>query len=135
MTVISWIRVNHLQLIRSTIGGVWLFHGIYSKILVGIPRHQLIVARILGPDMAMPITFLIGIGEVLIAAWWLSGKFQRTCAAFQTLILASMNFLEIRLANDLLLSAVGMVFLNIILVCSAWYVAIHSTSRVPAEKS
>ncbi|MBL8020130.1 MAG: hypothetical protein JNM27_10740 [Leptospirales bacterium] len=122
--MLAWIRLHHLQILRLTIGGVWAFHGIYSKILEGIPRHRLIVARVLGADAAGPITILIGIGEVLIAVWLVSGKFPRLCALFQTLILASMNFLEIRLANDLLLSAPGMVFLNVILLSTVWYIAL-----------
>lgn len=122
--MLAWIRFHHLQILRLTIGGVWAFHGVYSKILEGIPRHRLIVARVLGPDVAGPITILIGIGEVLIAIWLVSGKFPRLCALFQTLVLAAMNFLEIRLANDLLLSAPGMVFLNVILLSTVWYIAL-----------
>lgn len=106
-----------------------MFHGIYSKLLDGIPRHRLIVARVLGADVAGPVTILIGLGEVLIGLWLMSGKFPRACALFQTGILATMNFLEIRMANDLLISATGMVFLNVILLACVWYIALTTEKR------
>ncbi len=36
------------MLAQIVIGSVWLFHGLYSKILNGIRRHRLIVGKILG---------------------------------------------------------------------------------------
>jgi hypothetical protein len=56
-----WQTLSHVLT-----GGVWVFHGLYSKILKGIPRHQLIVGRILGERYARPATKLIGCGEVLL---------------------------------------------------------------------
>lgn len=102
------------------IGSVWVFHGLYSKILHRIPRHQLIVARILGERFARPATKLIGGGEVLVGVWVFTGWQPLACAAVQTAALFAMNILEILLAGDLLISAVGMVILNLGFIALIW---------------
>lgn len=43
---------------------VWLVKGLICKILNLVPRHQEIVAEILGQEYAREITFLIGLGEL-----------------------------------------------------------------------
>jgi uncharacterized membrane protein YphA (DoxX/SURF4 family) len=115
------------------ISGVWIFHGLWSKILGGIPRHELIVARILGDEFARPLTFLIGCGEILLGLWVLSGRRALACAAFQTLILVAMNALEIRLANELLISAPGMVALNLLLIGTVWWLALGKDTSCRAR--
>ncbi len=102
------------------IGSVWVFHGLYSKLLHGVPRHQLIVGRVLGEGWAAPVTLTVGIGEVLLGLWIFSGRARRSCALLQTAALVSMNALEIALARDLLISAPGMVLLNAMLLLLVW---------------
>lgn len=102
------------------IGGVWVFHGLYSKILNRIPRHRQIVSRILGPKIAVPATILIGTLEVALGVWVFSGEHRVLCASVQTLGLVAMNSLEIARARDLLISSVGMVFLNILFLALIW---------------
>lgn len=102
------------------IGVVWVFHGLYSKILNGIPRHQLIVAQILGERFARPATKLIGCGEVLLGVWAFTGSARVECATVQTLALVAMNTLEIALARSLLISAFGMVLLNVGFLAVVW---------------
>jgi hypothetical protein len=82
---------------------VWLVNGLACKILLLVPRHAAIVARILGPAHAGGITRLIGVGEVTIALWVLSGWRPRWCVAVQIMLVASTNTLEAILAPDLLL--------------------------------
>ena len=106
------------------IGSVWIFHGLYSKLLRGIPRHRAIVARLLGEARADVATNVIGVGEILLGVWVFTGWQRIPCAAVQTLALISMNALEIALASDLLISAIGMVALNIGLLMMIWFWAI-----------
>ncbi|MEK0450125.1 MAG: hypothetical protein RL088_2393 [Verrucomicrobiota bacterium] len=102
------------------IASVWVFHGLYSKILNRIPRHREIVSRVLGERFAGPATKIIGAMEVLMGLWILSG-FERTlCAGVQTVGLFVMNALEIRFARDVLISPIGMVVLNLGFVCVIW---------------
>ena len=108
------------MLTQILLGGVWVFHGLNSKILNGIPRHQLIVARILGERAARPATKLIGCAEVLLGVWVFTGVLRVECAAAQTLAIVAMNALEIVLARDLLISALGMVLLNLGFLTLVW---------------
>lgn len=102
------------------LGSVWVFHGLYSKIGGGIPRHRQIVARILGEEIAGIATLTIGAAEVLLGLWVFSRHLRRPCAAVQTAALIGMNTLEILLARDLLISAPGMVALNLVFIALIW---------------
>ena len=89
--------------IRYLIALVWLSNGLLCKVLHLVPRHEAIVARILGPAHAGILTRLIGLGEIGMAAWVASGRAPRHCAAAQIALVLSMNTLEALLAPDLLL--------------------------------
>lgn len=103
------------------IAGVWIFHGLYSKILNGIPRHKMIVGEILGETVADAAVIVIGVLEILLGCWVLSGIRRRLNATVQTLALVSMNTLEILLAREFLISAGGMVFLNLCFITLIWW--------------
>jgi uncharacterized membrane protein YphA (DoxX/SURF4 family) len=118
-----------LKLATVLIGSVWIFHGLYSKILDGIPRHRLIVGRILGEEIASTATISIGVLEISLGLWVFSGRYRRSCAALQTMAIVSMNALEIWLAKDLLISAVGMVALNAIFLSLVWHWATAQRSN------
>jgi hypothetical protein len=110
------------------IGAVWVFHGLYSKLLDGIPRHRQIVGRILGEEFAEPATLAVGALEIVLGVWVFTGRRRRACALVQTLTLVGMNALEILLAPDLLLSAVGMVGLNAVFLALVWWWAATDAS-------
>jgi hypothetical protein len=82
---------------------VWFINGLYCKLLNFVPRHQQIVATMLGEEHAAIITRLIGVSEMLLAAWVLSRIKSRWCAIVQVVLIAMMNTLEFFLAPDLLL--------------------------------
>jgi len=110
---------------QIVIGSVWVFHGLYSKILNGIPRHRLIVGKILGDANAGLATKTIGVLEVLLGLWAFSGWERVGCAIVQTLAIGGMNTLEIFLAGELLISAIGMVLLNLGFLSLVWHWALH----------
>jgi hypothetical protein len=103
------------------IGAVWVFHGLYSKLLHGVPRHEEIVGRVLGEGVAAPATLAIGVLEVALGVWAFTGRRRRACALVQTLALVAMNALEIALARDLLLSPIGMLALNAAFLALVWW--------------
>ena len=106
---------------QIVIGSVWVFHGVYSKILNGIPRHRLIVGKILGTAHAGIATKAIGVLEMLLGIWAWTGWQPVGCAVVQTAAIVAMNSLEIFLARELLISAVGMVILNAGFLAVVWY--------------
>ncbi len=88
---------------RYAIAAVWAINGLLCKLLHLVPRHEQIVARILGPTFAGPLTRLIGVGELLIAIWVASGQWSGQAVAAQVTLILTMNALEFALAPDLLL--------------------------------
>jgi uncharacterized membrane protein YphA (DoxX/SURF4 family) len=91
------------KLLNYLIAAVWLANGLFCKVLNGVPRHQEIVARILGNDHAALLTRLIGLAEITMAIWIVSGYMARLNAISQIMIIATMNILEFILVPDLLL--------------------------------
>ncbi len=85
------------------IATVWLANGLLCKILNLVPRHQKIVARILGAEHVDVFTKAIGVGEVLIALWIISSYKPRLCAIVQITLVLAMNIMELILVPDLLL--------------------------------
>jgi len=82
---------------------VWFINGFICKVLNLVPRHQEIVARITGNEQSRTFTLLIGLSEMVMAGWILSGKWSRVNAITQIVVIAVMNTLEFILVPDLLL--------------------------------
>ena len=82
---------------------VWIINGLFCKVLDFVPRHEAIVAKILSEEHSRLLIVLIGLSEILMAIWILSGIKSRWNAITQILIVASMNILEFLLVPDLLL--------------------------------
>ncbi len=91
------------QILNYFIAMVWIGNGLFCKVLNLVPRHQQIVARILGNEHSKTFTILIGLSEIGMAIWILSGIKTRLNALVQILVVAIMNVLEFILVPDLLL--------------------------------
>ena len=85
------------------IAAVWLINGLFCKVLNFVPRHQEIVARILGAEYAVLFTIMIGISEIAMAIWILTQFLSKFNATIQIVLILVMNVLEFILAPDLLL--------------------------------
>lgn len=82
---------------------VWLVNGLICKVLNAVPRHQEIVARILGNEHARLLTICIGLGETLFAIWIFTRIKTKWNAIAQIMLVGIMNAIEFSLAPDLLL--------------------------------
>ncbi len=115
------IRNRH-RLITRFIAAIWLANGLLCKVLNLVPRHERIVSEILGGPFPRLLTSFIGIAEVVMAMWILSGIESRKNAVVQILVIATMNVLEFILVPDLLLlgraniifafALIGVIFYN-----------------------
>lgn len=92
-----------LTVLKILISLVWLINGLFCKVLNLVPRHQLIVARILGDEYGTLLTKTIGLLEIGVFVWVLSGFRSRLCTIFQIVVVLTMNMIEFWLAPDLLL--------------------------------
>jgi len=110
------------RILTYLLASVWLVNGLLCKALGLAPRHAAIVARILGTAHAGPLTRLIGLAEIGMAVWLLSGIWRRWCVLAQILLVASMNALEFWLAPDLLLwGHANAVFASLFLLLLYYY--------------
>lgn len=95
------------RIIKYFIALVWLINGLFCKLLNFVPRHEEIVRRILGGDYSVFLTRTIGLSEICMTIWIISGIQTRLNAMIQIVIVAVMNILEFYLAPDLLLFGKG----------------------------
>jgi uncharacterized membrane protein YphA (DoxX/SURF4 family) len=91
------------KLTSLLIAMVWLVNGLFCKILNLVPRHQQIVGRILGGNHAFLFTKIIGVAEIIMTIWIITGIKSRFCTILQIIIVLTMNSIELVLVPDLLL--------------------------------
>jgi len=94
---------NLYKILTFCIATVWILNGLFCKVFNLVPRHEQIVARILGNDYSRSLTILIGLSEVGMAIWILSGFKSRSNVITQIIVIATMNTLEFIVVPDLLL--------------------------------
>lgn len=107
------------------IAAVWFINGFFCKALNLVPRHQQIVARILGDEHVFLFTKTIGCLEILMAVWVISRINHCLCTITQIVLVAGMNIIEFTLAPDLLLFGranivVATVFI-VFLIWNEWF--------------
>lgn len=91
------------KILTYCIATVWIANGLFCKVLNLVPRHEQIVSMILGKDYSRLLTILIGLSEIIMAIWILSGFKRRLNSIAQIVVVATMNTLEFILVPDLLL--------------------------------
>ncbi|HEU5052825.1 MAG TPA: DoxX-like family protein [Hanamia sp.] len=91
------------QLLTCLIAFVWIVNGLFCKVCNLVPRHQEIVAAILGSSHSRLFTLLIGLSEMVMAVWIVSGLWSRFNAITQIVVVVVMNALEFFLVPNLLL--------------------------------
>lgn len=91
------------KIVNYGIAIVWIVNGLFCKVLNLVPRQEQIVARILSYKHSSLLTILIGISEIIMAAWILSGYRKKLNAIAQITVISAMNILEFILVPDLLL--------------------------------
>jgi EamA domain-containing membrane protein RarD len=101
-------RIYNLIKLSSAI--IWLINGLYCKLLNQVPRHEMIVQRILQTSQAPMLTRLIGICEIGMAVWIIYGFKSKWNAIIQMIVIGIMNLLEFIIAPDLLLWGGGNAF-------------------------
>lgn len=114
-----------LWLGRAAVALVWLYQGLWLKVLRADPRHAAIVASALGAgaETARGALAAIGLAETALAVWVLWGWRPRLAALAQTVLLAAMNAGGILGGRAHLPDPAGMVLQNAAFLVLAWIVA------------
>lgn len=109
------MNARALALIRCIVAGVWIYEGLYSKILFRLPHEMAVVAPVAPALRLSPAAFLfvIGLGESLLGAAVLSGFCRRPLAWFQAVLLLGMNIGGILWGEGAIAHPLGLIVHNL----------------------
>jgi len=109
-------------LIRAAVAAVWLYEGLWCKLLGREKRQFEIVAAVprYGPRYGALFLRLLGAVEVGMALWALSGALPIPCAAAQTLLLVALNANGLLWARQIIHDPGGMVVKNFSFLVLVW---------------
>ncbi len=117
-------------LIRTAVAAVWLYEGLWCKLLRGQPHEFEVVRSVpyFGARIGTAFLLALGVVEVGIAAWTLSATAPVACAITQTLLLIALNGNGLLWARRLLLDPAGMIIKNFAFLVLVWVAA-----RLPGQ--
>ena len=117
-------------LIRAAVAAVWLYEGLWCKLLRGEPRELEVVKAVprYGERFGVPFLMALGALEVAIGLWVLSGAAPFLCALAQTILLVSLNVNGLIWSRHLIHDPRGMLVKNFAFLVLAWVAA-----SIPSE--
>jgi hypothetical protein len=122
------LGVPPLALMRGAVAAVWLYEGLWCKLL-GRERRQLEVVEAvprLGPVMGRRFLLALGAAETALAVWVMSGVTPGLCAIVQTVLLVALNTNGLLWARHIIHDPGGMVVKNVSFLLLAWVSAAMS---------
>lgn len=114
-----------IWLIRVAVAAVWLYEGLWCKLLGGDPNQLAVVQAVprWGPTFGAAFLKTLGVVETAMAAWALSGFEPVYCAIAQTALLVTLNVNGIVWSRRLIHDPPGMVVKNFSFLVLAWVAA------------
>ncbi|WP_306999010.1 DoxX-like family protein [Amycolatopsis thermophila] len=108
----------------GAVAAVWIYEGLVAKLLGARPDERAVVQSVpvLGRYAAV-LLVLIGLAEIALGMWVLTGWTPRTAAAVQTALLAGFNTGGIAFGGGNITEPLDLVLQNIVLLVLAWLVA------------
>ncbi len=125
------------RLARLSVALVWLYQGLWCKLLGRCPGHQAIVQAVPGLTGGAGTIVLLGLGtiEVGLALWVLSGWRPRWAAMAQTLLLVGMNGGGLLWGHGHIADPGAMITQNLAFLTLAWLVAGRAAERRDGEST
>jgi len=114
-----------LWFIRFAVAAVWLYEGLWCKVLGREPRQLQVVEAVphFGPRVGPLLLTTLGLGEIGLAIWVLSGIAPGPCALAQTVLLTALNASGLIWARHIIHDPGGMVVKNFAFLVLAWVAA------------
>ena len=114
-----------ISLIRSAVAAVWLYEGVWCKLLGREPAQLEVVGVVpfLGPQIGKLFLRTLGALETALAIWVLIGAAPLLCVAAQTVLLVTLNVNGLLFARHLIHDPGGMVVKNVAFLVLAWVAA------------
>jgi hypothetical protein len=119
-----------LLLLRFGVAAVWLYEGLWCKLLGGVPHQADVVAAhpLFGKKLAETFLRALGWVEIALAVWVVAGWQPGLAALAQTVLLVVMNANGLLFARRFIPDPPGMVVKNCGFLLLAWVVAAQGSS-------
>jgi hypothetical protein len=115
-----------LTLVRGAVAAVWLYEGLWCKVLGREPHQVQVVEAVprLGPVVGRRFLVALGVVETGIAVWVMSGVSPGVCAVTQVALLVTLNANGLLWARHVIHDPAGMVVKNVSFLLLAWVAAV-----------
>lgn len=107
---------------RVSIAAVWLYEGLWCKVLGMMPSQLAIVTELPGfsRERAVVVWKSAGAVEIFLGIWVLTGVHPGWCALGEVMLLVVMNSNSLLWARHLVIDPVGMVLKNLTFLMLVW---------------
>jgi uncharacterized membrane protein YphA (DoxX/SURF4 family) len=111
-----------IWVIRAAVAAVWLYEGLWCKLLRGQPHELEVVEAVpyFGPLIGAQFLMALGVAEVVLGAWVLSGVEPWWCALTQTVLLITLNANGLIWSRHIIHDPAGMVVKNSAFLVLVW---------------
>jgi hypothetical protein len=111
-----------LAVIRGAVAAVWLYEGLWCKVLGRAQLQAQVVAAVpkIGPAFGPSFLKALGAVEIALAAWVISGIHPGGCAIVETVLLVVLNTGGLLWARRLIHEPAGMVVKNMAFLVLVW---------------
>ena len=111
-----------VTIIRASVAAVWLYEGLWCKLLGRVPLQVEVVTAVprLGPRFGLAFLKSLGAIEIALAAWVIVGIAPGVCAIVQTVLLVVLNANGLLWARHVIHEPVGMIVKNIAFLVLVW---------------
>jgi uncharacterized membrane protein YphA (DoxX/SURF4 family) len=125
------IELPPLVVIRLSVAAVWLYEGLWCKLLGGVKSQMELVTAVpkLGARFGAPFLKLLGVVETLLAIWVMTGLAPVECAIVQAALLVVLNVNGLVWARHMIHDPGGMIVKNIAFLLLVWVCAALSGAR------
>ncbi|MGB8411689.1 MAG: DoxX-like family protein [Candidatus Binatus sp.] len=111
-----------LIVMRAAVAAVWLYEGLWCKVLGRAQLEAQVVAKVprFGPRFGQSFLKALGVIEVVLAAWVISAVYPGACATAEVALLVVLNVNGLLWSRDIIPDPAGMIVKNIAFLVLAW---------------
>jgi uncharacterized membrane protein YphA (DoxX/SURF4 family) len=111
-----------LIVMRGAVAAVWLYEGLWCKLLGRAQLEAQVVAKVprFGPRFGKAFLKALGAIEVVLAAWVICGIQPGACAIAEVTLLVVLNVNGLLWSRDIIPDPAGMILKNMAFLVLAW---------------
>lgn len=121
MSVLALVLPSLLWM-RVSVALVWLYEGLWCKVLGMMPSQLAIVVELPGfsRERALALWKSVGAVEIFLGLWVLTGVHPGWCAVGEVVVLVVINANALLWARHLVFDPVGLVLKNVAFLTLVW---------------